>query len=166
MSANAQLYSFSVVLLLGLISVLARILVGIHNYSGYAKPPMFGDYEAQRHWMEITLNTPVSQWYHNTTDNNLLYWGLDYPPLTAYWSWFAGVCASWIEPGMVALHTSRGYENTTSKLFMRLSVVFADLLIYIPACWAFVSTYYTRKGVRTEQVRSHKYILDITAFLE
>ena len=23
---------------------------------------MFGDYEAQRHWMEITLNTPVKEW--------------------------------------------------------------------------------------------------------
>lgn len=24
--------------------------------------------------------------YFNTSDNNLLYWGLDYPPLTAYHS--------------------------------------------------------------------------------
>jgi alpha-1,3-glucosyltransferase len=30
--------------------------------SGYADPPKFGDYEAQRHWMEITLNLPPSQW--------------------------------------------------------------------------------------------------------
>ena len=49
-------------------------------------PPMFGDYEAQRHWMEITIHLPVRQWY--TYD--LQYWGLDYPPLTAYVSWLCG----------------------------------------------------------------------------
>lgn len=51
---------------------------------------MFGDYEAQRHWMEITVNLPHSEWYHNSTRNDLLYWGLDYPPLTAYHSWLCG----------------------------------------------------------------------------
>lgn len=51
---------------------------------------MFGDYEAQRHWMEITVNLPASHWYTNTTDNDLLYWGLDYPPLTAYHSLLMG----------------------------------------------------------------------------
>jgi len=24
---------------------------------------MFGDYEAQRHWQEITVNLPVEQWW-------------------------------------------------------------------------------------------------------
>ena len=23
---------------------------------------MYGDYEAQRHWMEITINVPVNKW--------------------------------------------------------------------------------------------------------
>ena len=56
-------------------------------------PPMFGDYEAQRHWQEITVNLPIQDWYQNTTDNDLMYWGLDYPPLTAYHSWIVGkVC--------------------------------------------------------------------------
>jgi alpha-1,3-glucosyltransferase len=30
--------------------------------SGAGKPPMFGDYEAQRHWMEITFNLPIEEW--------------------------------------------------------------------------------------------------------
>lgn len=93
---------------------------------------MFGDYEAQRHWQEVTYNLPVHEWsvcslfclstgasetykvsirqcapvsghlsgldrfffvfflpihrYFNTSDNDLNYWGLDYPPLTAYHS--------------------------------------------------------------------------------
>lgn len=47
---------------------------------------MHGDFEAQRHWMEITSHLPMAQWY--TYD--LQYWGLDYPPLTAYHSWLLG----------------------------------------------------------------------------
>lgn len=48
---------------------------------------MFGDYEAQRHWMELTVHLPIRRWY--TYD--LQYWGLDYPPLTAYVSWLCGI---------------------------------------------------------------------------
>jgi hypothetical protein len=48
---------------------------------------MFGDYEAQRHWMEMTIHLPFRQWY----THDLPYWGLDYPPLTAYVSWICGI---------------------------------------------------------------------------
>lgn len=34
----------------------------INHLLGYATPPMYGDYEAQRHWMEITYHLPVNQW--------------------------------------------------------------------------------------------------------
>ena len=47
---------------------------------------MYGDFEAQRHWMEITTKLPVSRWYFY----DLEWWGLDYPPLTAYHSWLLG----------------------------------------------------------------------------
>lgn len=72
------------------VAVLLRCGVALHSYSGAGKPPMHGDFEAQRHWMEITFHTPIHDWYRNTTDNNLQYWGLDYPPLTAYWSYVWG----------------------------------------------------------------------------
>lgn len=68
--------------LITMIGILFRYLISLGRYSGYNKPPMYGDYEAQRHWMEITINTNIRNWYRNTTTNNLLYWGLDYPPLT------------------------------------------------------------------------------------
>lgn len=87
---------------------------------GAGQAPRFGDYEAQRHWMEITTNLPILDWwvfvnsemqayitiygreiekqqgnrfkhlffawfrYRQTKDNDLSYWGLDYPPLSAY----------------------------------------------------------------------------------
>lgn len=53
---------------------------------GYDTPPLFGDYEAQRHWMELTTHLPSHQWYRY----DLPWWGLDYPPLTAYHSWLCG----------------------------------------------------------------------------
>ncbi len=65
---------------------LFRWALGVWGYSGQGIPPMHGDFEAQRHWMEVTQHTPVSMWYFY----DLPYWGLDYPPLTAYHSWICG----------------------------------------------------------------------------
>lgn len=45
----------------------------------------------------------------------------------------------------MALGTSRGYENENSKLFMRLTVLFSDILIYFPAVYFFVKNAYTSK---------------------
>lgn len=91
---------------------LTLLTMQLAGATGMGTPPMFGDYEAQRHWMEITINIPIRDWcvsvlhwqrpggplvhftcghccfvdlvirYRNTTENDLLYWGLDYPPLT------------------------------------------------------------------------------------
>ena len=119
-------------LVLGL-GLLLRWGVSLHPHSGQQKPPMFGDYEAQRHWMEVTNNLPLSDWYRNTTDNDLLYWGLDYPPLTAYHSYLCGVVAAQIDPSFVALHASRGLETPEHRLFMRGTVLVADLLVFLPA---------------------------------
>ncbi|XP_051929399.1 dolichyl pyrophosphate Man9GlcNAc2 alpha-1,3-glucosyltransferase [Hippocampus zosterae] len=116
-----------------LLGVVVRWGVSLNSYSGAGKAPMFGDYEAQRHWQEITYNLPVHEWYFNTTDNDLNYWGLDYPPLTAYHSLICAHIAKIINPEWVQLHKSRGYESTTHKLFMRTTVLVADVLIYIPA---------------------------------
>ncbi|XP_043860828.1 dolichyl pyrophosphate Man9GlcNAc2 alpha-1,3-glucosyltransferase isoform X2 [Dromiciops gliroides] len=122
--------SMAIAVLLGLT---VRWVVSLNSYSGAGKPPMFGDYEAQRHWQEITFNLPVKQWYFNSSDNNLQYWGLDYPPLTAYHSLVCAYVAQFINPDWIALHTSRGYESNQHKLFMRSTVFVADLMIYIPA---------------------------------
>uniref|UniRef100_A0A3Q0RSG6 Alpha-1,3-glucosyltransferase n=1 Tax=Amphilophus citrinellus TaxID=61819 RepID=A0A3Q0RSG6_AMPCI len=121
--------TWSLVSICVLLGITARWGVSLNSYSA-GKPPMFGDYEAQRHWQEVTYNLPVQE-YFNTTDNDLNYWGLDYPPLTAYHSWICAY-AKTINPEWVELHKSRGYESPQHKLFMRTTLV-ADLLIYIPA---------------------------------
>ncbi|XP_076069370.1 dolichyl pyrophosphate Man9GlcNAc2 alpha-1,3-glucosyltransferase-like isoform X1 [Oratosquilla oratoria] len=117
---------------------LLRWCVSLHPYSGAGIPPMFGDYEAQRHWQEITTNLPLKSWYVNSTDNDLLYWGLDYPPLTAYHSYLCGIVAEKINPDFVSLHTSRGYESYHHKLFMRATVFVIDILVYVPAVILFM----------------------------
>lgn len=121
---------------LGIVAValLIRWLVAQFPYSGNNAPPMFGDYEAQRHWMEITTNLPPEDWYKNTTKNDLLYWGLDYPPLTAYHMYALGYISNkFLNSSWTELEKSRGFESQQHKLFMRSTVILSDLLIYIPA---------------------------------
>jgi alpha-1,3-glucosyltransferase len=131
---------------------------------GQGIPPMFGDYEAQRHWMELTNHLPTRQWY----TYNLQYWGLDYPPLTAYHSWLCGkMCVfsasglapalpltmnrgSFIHPRWFALDTSRGIETPASKLYMRSTVIISDFAIYIPAAWLFTRIWHSGRSRRTQ----------------
>ncbi|CAM9801081.1 dolichyl pyrophosphate Man9GlcNAc2 alpha-1,3-glucosyltransferase isoform X1 [Lampetra fluviatilis] len=116
-----------------LLAIVVRWCVALNGYSGAGKPPMFGDYEAQRHWQEITLNLPVREWYFNSTRNDLLYWGLDYPPLTAYHSLLCGYVARWFDRRWVELGESRGHEGMEHKMFMRATVMLADVFVFIPA---------------------------------
>ncbi|KAH8426681.1 dolichyl-P-Glc:Man(9)GlcNAc(2)-PP-dolichol alpha-1,3-glucosyltransferase ALG6 [Aspergillus melleus] len=108
---------------------LFRWAVSLWGYSGFKIPPMHGDFEAQRHWMELTIHLPMSKWY--TYD--LQYWGLDYPPLTAYHSWLLGKIGSLFDPAWFALDESRGFEDPQLKVFMRATVIVSEYLIYIPA---------------------------------
>lgn len=131
-------------------AILLRSCTTLHPHSGQDKPPMYGDYEAQRHWMEITVNLPIKEWYYNTTDNNLEYWGLDYPPLTAYHSYVCGVIAAFVNKSYVALFESRGIESDAHKFFMRNTVLFVDLLIYIPSIFAY---YYVTQNIYNSKTK-------------
>lgn len=101
---------------ISLFSILVRVSVSMHPYSGAGDSPKYGDFEAQRHWMEITTNLPVNEWYHNSTSNDLAYWGLDYPPLTAYQSYVHGIFLRFFHPDSVSLYTSRGHESYTGSV--------------------------------------------------
>ncbi|ESK90477.1 glycosyltransferase family 57 protein [Moniliophthora roreri MCA 2997] len=131
-----------------LVGVFVRFSIGLGSYSGEKTPPMYGDCEAQRHWMELTIHLPTREWY--TFD--LQYWGLDYPPLTAYHSWMCGQLGSWFDPSWFALDVSRGFESSTSKLFMRSTVVISDLLVYIPALYLFTRHWMSTRSKRTQEL--------------
>ncbi|KAI3768088.1 hypothetical protein L2E82_18520 [Cichorium intybus] len=132
-----------------LFSILIRVSVSMHPYSGAGDSPKYGDFEAQRHWMEITTNLPINEWYHNSTTNDLTYWGLDYPPLTAYQSYVHGLFLRFFHPDSVSLYTSRGHESYIGKLLMRWTVLTSDVLIFFPAVLWFIVVY-------TGQSRGHK----------
>uniref|UniRef100_A0A915DVF3 Alpha-1,3-glucosyltransferase n=1 Tax=Ditylenchus dipsaci TaxID=166011 RepID=A0A915DVF3_9BILA len=138
--------------------VVLQAVVSSGEYSGYNTPPMYGDFEAQRHWMEITIHLPIKQWYINGSSNNLNYWGLDYPPLTAYHSWILGKISECFDPSWVALTASRGIEKPEHKLFMRVSVMLTMLFLYAPAIILLI-----RKNDETKSV--HIKIASIIAVL-
>lgn len=130
--------------LVGCISL--RWLVGLWPHSGMGVPPLHGDFEAQRHWLELTVHLPPRDWYRNTTDNDLQYWGPDYPPLTLYGSWLWGRLAQAVGLGdVVALHSSRGCETPAARAFMRLSVVVSDVAVFFPAALAFCLRFHERR---------------------
>ena len=126
-----------------------RLAVSTHPHSGEGVPPMFGDYEAQRHWMEITIHTPLREWYVDTKANDLQYWGLDYPPLTAYQSWLYGKVVAAFEPDAVRLTASRGYETDSSKRLMRYSVIVSDAVFLLPAAYAVARAWHASERVRS-----------------
>jgi len=125
-----------------LAALLLRCCIGLGPFSGMGKPPMFGDFEAQRHWMEIALNLPTNEWYVGKHElNDLQYWGLDYPPLTAYHSLAFAFILNKTTPETVAFGTSRGIESSSTKVWMRFSALLSDAITFIPA----VIWYYYRK---------------------
>ncbi|XP_058075190.1 probable dolichyl pyrophosphate Man9GlcNAc2 alpha-1,3-glucosyltransferase [Magnolia sinica] len=138
--------SIIAIIIVCLFGFLIRVLVSLHPYSGAGHPPMYGDYEAQRHWMEVTLNTPPKDWYRNSSANDLSYWGLDYPPLTAYQSYAHSLLLHSFHPPSVALFASRGHESPLGKLLMRWTVLSSDIFIFFPAALYFVAVYYAGRS--------------------
>lgn len=125
-----------IVLLFSFVTLL-RVLIGFQPHSGEknhhgSTEAYGGDFEAQRHWMELTVHLPIGDWYWY----DLEYWGLDYPPLTAYISWICGVGSHLlVGPESVAFEASRGIEDPLHKAYMRATVLVLDLLIYGSAIW-------------------------------
>ncbi|VDM95061.1 unnamed protein product [Thelazia callipaeda] len=136
-------------LILAVICLIVTIQLALScgSYSGYATPPMYGDYEAQRHWMEITYHLPISQ-YVNSSDNDLNYWGLDYPPLTAYHSWLLGTLANKFNSSWVELHMSRGIEAEFHKFFMRMSVLVTYWIVYAPSLLLSIGFFHNLRSLK------------------
>ena len=93
--------------------------------------------------MEVTTQLPISQWYFH----DLEWWGLDYPPLTAYHSWLCGKIGSLINPEWFALRTSRGSHDPMLKVYMRATVIISEYLIYVPSLIIFSRRFSRLNGV-------------------
>ena len=117
-------------ILIHLFTIILKIFVGCFGYSGENDPPKFGDFEAQRHWMEITINLEAKTWYTNSVNNTKEYWPLDYPPMSGYHSFILGYILKKIMPDSVELIKSHGFENHKFKIIMRFFVLISDLLTF------------------------------------
>ncbi|MCJ1474273.1 Glucosyltransferase-like protein [Lambiella insularis] len=95
--------------------------------------------------MEITVHVPVSKWYFY----DLQYWGLDYPPLTAYHSWLLGKIGSLIQARWFALDASRGIEEQLLKVYMRATVLVSEYILYVPAAVLFIRRLSKIYGINT-----------------
>ena len=146
-----------------LVSFLIRWIVGQGDWSGRGVEPMHGDFEAQRHWIELALRLPTSKWYFY----DLQYWGLDYPPLTAWVSLLCGYAAR-LFPSTAAgfaFETSRGNEDAATATFMRATVMVADLLVYLPAVTLFVTRRLEGRGQRTQAIALFSILLQPSLIL-
>lgn len=133
---------------LGLIVILAiKWLVGLGEYSGRNTPPRFGDFEAQRHWMDLTARLPLGiDWYTFGPD----WWQLDYPPLTAYHSWLLGKIGRLIIPAGFA--GSRGFESPALLVYMRSTVIASELACWIPAVVGYATWLLRDRSSRTRTI--------------
>ena len=153
MQKQQQQKGFSIFVAISL-SLLLRSLVAIHHHSGQdnhhgSKVAYGGDFEAQRHWMELTIHLPLSKWYTYDTS----YWGLDYPPLTAYGSYILGKLSEvFVGRESVALMDSRGIENPVHKAFMRATVIGLDCIIYIPIIYLILQKLYSTSASTSSSV--------------
>lgn len=128
-----------------------KSLIGLGSYSGHRSPPLFGDLEAQRHWMALTVQIDPIRWY----SFDLQYWGLDYPPLTAYHSLLLGYLARIINPTFILLRPPSTIDldgwgdrlHEGLKVFLRSTVLISELLIWIPV----VTIYH----LKTFDLRNH-----------
>jgi len=135
-------------ILISLLALILRCCAGQHRHSGEKTPPMYGDFEAQRHWVEIARHVPLEDWYQGRTKgNDLNYWGLDYPPLTAFHALFMSMIFDVLKIPKNYFAWVSSHGNEDSVVLMRLTVLISDVLIYFGACFIYCS-----KILKTEKV--------------
>ena len=138
-----QITSIISIIAVSSFAVVTRIFMSTNSYSGRDTPPRFGDYEAQRNWMSLTLHAPLSTWYTRSED----YWRLDYPPGSAYQSLMSGMIVRLFHAESVGEPlASRGVEDVRGKVGMRVSVLVGDLVVYLPGCLLYWWLYLRRGG--------------------
>lgn len=146
------LYSY---ILVGSFIIVASA-VGLGPYSGLGTPPMYGDFEAQRHWLEITTQLSPSKWYFY----DLQWWGLDYPPLTAFHSWVLGKIGGILHPEWFALDSSRGLESDGLKSYMRATALASELIFYV-----FFAFKYARMRAAANKTKVLNWVTNLLVFL-
>jgi alpha-1,3-glucosyltransferase len=124
-------YFYQITLFINILSLLFKYTIGLYGYSGEGDwQNKFGDYEAQRNWMELTINLKLKDWYTNSDVNSMEWWPLDYPPMSGYYSCLWAYVFRFFIPHSTELVYSRGYESLGHKILMRVSVLVSDFIFF------------------------------------
>lgn len=123
------------------VAILMRYGIALAGYSGEHNPPEYGDFEVHRHWMELGVSLPPSDWYQES-EKEYAYKGVDYPPFCMYVHYIFGTILKYILPESVQYMTSRGYESETLKILMRSTVVLLDIGIFCSGILCFILYFY------------------------
>ena len=99
-----------------------------------------GDYHSLAHLRLVHISIPPKFRYRNGTHNDLMYWGLDYPPLTAFHEYVLGKIAEYLCPEVVTFEASRGCETSSC-------IVVHILCVFLLAIFSIVRAGYGYTGV-------------------
>ena len=111
------------------------------------------DFEVHRNWLAITWSLPPREWYFDMTSP----WTLDYPPLFA---WFERALAPFAasatlggDPNMVRID-ALDYASDRCKMFMRSSVIIADLVL-VAGVWLMCTSHRPNDAPIAPAARNH-----------
>ncbi|GBG27436.1 Dolichyl pyrophosphate Man9GlcNAc2 alpha-1,3-glucosyltransferase [Hondaea fermentalgiana] len=143
---RAVLHNPVVVALVGLV---LRCSVGLHPHGGQGRPPAYGSFEEERHFMAVAVQVPMNGWYGDDmgvcpVHRAFLGEGcLRYPPLAAYASLGFGAVAEKLVPKLVdTTEYAWGFENQDARAYMRATVLICDVLFVFSSAWQFCLLYY------------------------
>ncbi|GAA5942645.1 hypothetical protein JCM10213_005931 [Rhodosporidiobolus nylandii] len=188
--------------------VLVKWCVGLGGYSGFATPPLRGDFEAQRHWLALTSSSlnplphvpllpflrlyrpsapssnatlaPKDWYYHDHP-----YWGLDYPPLTAFHSLLLGAVAR-LSPRTAEYVTLRPHSTNASaaelaqweaqmarlesegglRNWMRGTVIVGDVIVWVSAVLVYVRRNYAGESRKEGKALRRMLVASLTILLQ
>ncbi|KAJ5076391.1 dolichyl pyrophosphate man9glcnac2 alpha-13-glucosyltransferase [Anaeramoeba ignava] len=107
------------------IAILIRVFIALHS-------PKISEmnFEKQQQIMEFTTKNSIKNWFENQKTSNKQ--RIDFSPLSGYHSWLNGQIARMIDPQIVSRTHSKKDEGI-NQIFMRWTVIIADLVLYFPA---------------------------------
>ncbi|KAI9620392.1 hypothetical protein H4Q26_013604 [Puccinia striiformis f. sp. tritici PST-130] len=132
-----SIISYSILFIL-----LWKSLIGLGDYSGYQSPPLFGDLEAQRHWMALTLQINLKQWYSFDLQCQLGFRlstinGISLTPTRIYSK--TNQSALRISSSSSSTHPNGWGDplHQQLKIFLRSTVLISELFIWIPIVYIY-----------------------------
>ena len=133
--------------LLILLILILRVLVINMPQMDWNTRPDFGPYEKARNSMSVTFNYNIDKWYFSEG-----YQEIKDPPLFSYFSAGSSFICQFFDVESLSEVAVPGYESVGLKVFMRISVIFWELLILFPTVLHFFRYFYRNLSEKVQIV--------------